>query len=543
MIPADLQDTLDHIDEALAAGNPSAAVAAAQAVADSVAVVGSLEVLAELVSELAARLEGTWTRLPAGHREVMAACFERVDSLCDGDAERVRSFADLVSPTTDLDLPWQSLRLEQRAIGFLYNFAPFADTGASVASKRLRNFGARMDVVSCSSLGRKEIDRTPLRVSGPWLGQTTALPLAPSWATWDAQLAWIRRAVDRAEEMEAEGEPYGLIYSRAMWIPSHYAGLAYKLRHQEKRWVAEYSDPVALDVEGLPRAEVPPKDNEFFDDLCAQFEELYGELPESEKGAFRMAELLPYAFADEILFTNDLQRDTMLSHIYIGALRERVATHSTVSNHPRLPREYYRPYQLSGVTPQTINIGYFGQFYATRGLGDLTKAMRMLPDDLRPLVKLHVFTGYVPAANGGHKPKNMGFRQFNDAVNKTMAALGDADLGGQVALHPTLRFMDFLGALDQFDYLIVNDAHSGEHHAVNPYLPSKYSDYSGSTSNIWSMCEPGSSLDQRPATVKTRLGEVEQVRRFLLQLVRRFQSTGERTLAWYLDSEVETTHG
>lgn len=543
MIPGDLNRVLDGIDDALAVGSAAEAVQLAARAPGLIAGVDSTDELAELLREFSLRVESAWSRLPAGHREVAAAFLGRADELCEGDVAGVRQFADAVSPHTDLDLPWQSIRLPERGIAFLYNFAPFADTGASVASKRIRNFGVRMDAVSCSSLGRKEIDRTPLRVSGPWLGQTVALPLAPSWATWDAQLPWILRAVETAEVLEKDGQPYDLVYSRAMWIPSHYAGLLYKLRHPHKRWVAEYSDPVSLDVQGLPRAEAPPQNDELFDSLCARFEGEYGSLAAEERGAFRMAELLPYAYADEILFTNDLQRDTMLSHIHHDALRARVASHSSVSNHPRLPRQYYRGKELDGVGPQVINIGYFGQFYATRGLGDLTRAMRMLPQELRELVKLHVFTGFVPAANGGQKPKNMGTRQFNDAVAKTLAALGDADLGDQVALHPTLDFMDFLGALDQFDYLIVNDAQSGEHHAVNPYLPSKYADYSGSLGKIWSMCEPGSSLDLRPATVKTRLGDVDQARRFLLQLTRRFQATGQRTLGWHLDKEVEVSRG
>ena len=75
---------------------------------------------------------------------------------------------------------------------------------------------------------------------------------------------------------------------------------------------------------------------------------------------------------------------------------------STVSHHPVLPRPFYRMCEASPqVGPEHLNVAYFGEFYSSRGLIEVTSAMRTLPDGLRERVRLHVFTNYVPATEGG----------------------------------------------------------------------------------------------------------------------------------------------
>lgn len=480
----------------------------------------TLDQLQSCVLTLVHHIDSSWAAVPAGYSELLNTLFDIVNRVIREDPEVYRAFIDPITSQTDLNLPWHRLDLPRRGVAVLYNFVPFADTGASVASKRLRQFGGAVDVLSCSSIGKKATDFTPYRISRPYVREAVTLPIGPAWGSWAPQYKFIQMALEEIVRNEAEGTAYDFIYTRAMWVPSHYVGALKKLQTPEIEWIAEFSDPLSLDVEGLPRAEHPPKNHEVFDELVEAFEREYGVVDESQRGIFRMAELLSYAFADRIIFTNDLQMQTMLNHVDHVALRERIIRHAQVSNHPTLPREYYKASDIElKLDPQFIHLGYFGQFYATRGLGDITRAIRMLPEHLADRIRLHVFTTYVPEEAGGSRPVGMDRKLYESYVQRTVTALGSSGLDEQVELHPALPYLDFLGVLDDFDYLLVNDAKSGVHHAVNPYLPSKYSDYKGSKGKIWALCEEGSCLDQSPVQVKTQLGDTNAVRRFLIDVL------------------------
>lgn len=477
----------------------------------------SLQQLEDMTICLVRHIQERWSAIPAGYSDLINLIFDGVNTAIQGDVEAYRNFADKISPATDLNLPWPRINLPRRGIAVLYNFVPFADTGASVASKRLRQIGGRVDVFSCSSIGKKATDFTPYRISRPYVHEAVTLPVGPAWGSWEPQYKFIKMTLDEIDRRESLGTEFDFIYTRAMWVPSHYAGAIKKLADPKIEWISEFSDPLSLDVEGLPRAEHPPKNHQEFDRLVEAFEREYGQVPTAQRGIFRMAELLSFAFADRIIFTNDLQKQTMIEHIEQLELRQRVERYAEVSNHPTLPRAYYDVSDIPlNLDPEFLHLGYFGQFYATRGLGDITRAMRMLPQAVTKRIKLHVFTTYVPESSGASRPVGMDRKLYDGYVQRTMDALGSSGLDAQVELHPALPYLDFLGVLDEFDYVLVNDAKSGEHHSVNPYLPSKYGDYKGSSAKIWALCEEGSCLQRSSAHVKTPLGDVNAVRQFLI---------------------------
>ena len=76
-----------------------------------------------------------------------------------------------------------------------------------------------------------------------------------------------------------------------------------------------------------------------------------------------------------------------------------------------------------------------------------------------------------------------------------------------------------MATTEKLDYLIVNDAVSGDHHSVNPYLPSKWSDYAGSSAKSWGFVEDGSILSQKPVDVKTPVGDAYEAREVLWNMV------------------------
>ena len=517
------EELLDQIDSALDNGNLTD-IPTSDVIERSLSSCHSkddLDRIAELCIYLAKRIDHLYKVIPPGYLEFFNELFDAADELIAGDSALYRGFADDISTSAKLDFPWERIALQKRGVAVLYNFAPFADTGASVASKRLRQMASKVDVVSCSSLGKKAIDSTPFQISNPYIDSHTVMPIGPAWGSWRPQADFIHMALRKIEQMRGTGRKYEFIYTRAMWVPSHYVGAIQKLKQPQIEWIAEFSDPLSLDVNGRLRAEHPPEDDPTFDNLVTELQLKFGDIPKDEQGIFRMAELLPYAFADEIVFTNELQRITMLNRISNDVLRERVVARSVVSNHPTLPLQYYKSLETLSLplSAEDINLGYFGDFYASRGLQDVTRAMRMLPDRLLNRLKLHVFTTFVPEHEGGVRPIGMKRDLYEKYVARTLRALGDSGLEDNVVLHPSLPYMEFLSVLERFDYLIVNDAESGSGHEVNPYLPSKYGDYKGSSSRIWALCEANSCLDISDAHVKTRLGDVNQARAFLYDVL------------------------
>lgn len=457
---------------------------------------------------------GTYTAVESGLYEEIRKYRSRLTK-----SEKVR-FNDLLATAPNLEVDWAQLMDEPNALAVLYNFSPYTDTGAVVASKRIRASGDTYDVIACSFAHRKKIDSTIERIAAPYVHSKQFLPMVPSWATWSAFKAYAIKASRIAQNKIDAGQTYDYLYTRAMWAPSHYAGVLLKKANPELRWVAEFSDPLSLDVEGLPRGGAPLEDG-FVTGLIEPIEREFGAVPDTERTIFALAELIAYAHADEIVFTNDHQKTTMLGHIYSETLRQHVEEKSVVSNHPTLPAEFYEAEQVNySVDRSRVNLAYFGEFYATRGLTEITTAIRMLPKQYRDKVHLHVFTNYIPVSGSGSRPRGMSAKAYNDLVDRAINGVGAHGIEDQVTLNGSLPYLKFLGITKKFDYLLVNDARSGEHHEVNPYLPSKWSDYAGSSSKSWAFVENGSSLSLKPATVHTALGDIQAITDELIRIIK-----------------------
>ena len=438
-------------------------------------------------------------------------------------------YSDYIQLHCPSGFPWHSAQPRPTALALLYNFSPFQDTGATVASKRLRNFSRTFDVVACSFLHKKKQDPTIERIAEPYVASKYFLPLSASWATWEPFKAFAVRASDIADRMHRLAA-YEMVYSRAMWAPSIYAGYLFKQRNPDVEWVAEFSDPLSLDVEGLPRGTAVPEDD-VSTAMTAALKAAYPDLRSAEFSVFSLAECLAYAFADKIIFTNSNQKLTMLEHLPSSALRDRVDSIGEVSNHPTLPRNYYEM-EVASLEPDStkLNLGYFGEFYSSRSIREVTSAIRTLPPHVGEKVHLHVFTNYIPASEGNRRPRNFSKRQYDELVQRAYEGVGAKGVENQVTFNASLPYLKFLATTEKLDYLIVNDAVSGAHHAVNPYLPSKWSDYAGSSANSWGFVEDGSILSGKPVDVKTPVGNAYEAREMLWDMVlQKFPDLAEET--------------
>ncbi|MGZ1490425.1 hypothetical protein [Brevibacterium sediminis] len=436
-----------------------------------------------------------------------------------GGTVRQRLCDVLTFSGADFDFPWPLIRGAAESLAILYNFAPFQDTGSTVASKRLRAFAESFDVISCSFLQHKKQDPTVDAISRPYVCSKELLPLSPSWATWGPFRAFATRAARSASARINNGARYRRLYTRAMWAPSLYAGIQVKLDHPELFWTAEFSDPLSLDVEGSQRGGPIARDD-FSIPLIERLESDFGPLSEADLTILRFAELLVYGYADGIVFTNAHQKMIMIETIEQPELRERVERISTVAHHPTLSSGYYEIETTDySVDDNHIHLGYFGEFYTARGITEITDALRALPEHIRDRVRLHIFTNYIPEAAGGTKPASFSRKQFDLLVNRTLEGVGATDLDENIVFNNSLPFLQFLAVSQALDYLIVTDASSGAGHPINPYLPSKWSDYKGSTAKVWALVEEGSVLSSMDLDVRSPIGDAHAARSVLWSLV------------------------
>ncbi|MDR1768732.1 MAG: hypothetical protein LBR32_09965 [Propionibacteriaceae bacterium] len=368
-----------------------------------------------------------------------------------------------------------------------YAFAPFMDTAGIVATKRMMAKGAPFDAVSHSVRAHVKQDAGLLGLVQDTLGHLyrTLGPADPADTPGVDEFA--RQSMLAIQpRLDARG-PYRQLYSRAQWPASNVVAALVKARFPQTFWQAEFSDPLLLNMVGEERqADRAPI-------ACAAEIDAAirrAGLPvTTSQNYFEWVEDIAFALADEIVFTNPNQRDFMLSRLERSRseLAARGRELARVSEHPTLPAAYYRmrraPIKLP---PGRTNIGYFGNFYATRSADDLLGPLSRLAPAARRRLALHIFT---------EKPKR---------VRETLA---EAGLDDCVFAARALPYFEFLNACTRMDWLVMADAHVRGVYPLNPYLPSKWSDYRGSGTKVWAMTEDGSILSGKPLDAATPLGD------------------------------------
>ncbi|MET9022923.1 glycosyltransferase [Actinopolymorpha sp. NPDC004070] len=383
-----------------------------------------------------------------------------------------------------------------RALAVAYCFAPYNDTSAVVMAKRVRERGDIVDAVFNAMDGNREQDPSIRRISGPYVENEIATDTPTYFSHWGAIEAYCTAGLERVVELEREKGPYERVYSRAMWPASHFLAAAYKLHNPAATWTAEFSDPAARDVQGQPRIS-PLGDSELLTRAAERIRQLGLPVLESDN-VLDWCEYLAYALADRLVFTNPNQLDYMLSYTPVPQIVATVREKAVISAHPTLPPAFYAMAgQTYALEPGIAHVGYFGNFYATRGLGDVLTALAGLDPATRERIRLHVFTGKA------------------DALRAHVTELGITEL---VRINPYVRYLAFLNLASKFDCLVVNDALTSDTHARNPYLPSKWSDYAGSGRPVWGLVEECSPMSTRPLDHLSPVGDVSAAQDVLRKL-------------------------
>ncbi|NKG20591.1 glycosyltransferase [Paeniglutamicibacter terrestris] len=413
------------------------------------------------------------------------------------NAEDYTSVIDQLIAMKIPSFPWASLQENPKKLVIAYNFAPFSDTGAAVASKRIRSGAESVDVISNDMSNVRSTNEENSLLSSPYVRWHHEVKSNAYFASESGIESFIGSGLEVVKKWKGRGRTYESLYSRSMWPASHFLAAAIKIDDPKIAWTAEFSDPARVTTTGSFRSS-PISRQSFKDYFLHRGPTIYTSILEENPEVFNWSELLPYMFADRLIFTNQNQLTTMLGYAP-SKLIDTILAKSVIAPQPTLPRSYYELESSVYSFPENrVNIAYFGEFYNTRGLGEVIEALELLSDE---------------------ELQNISLSIFSSDLSPIRSTLPDR-LQRNILLNPKVNYFKFLNLLDQFDCLIVNDAFTADHHNLNPYLPSKLSDYLGSTSKIWGITEKGSIMSTERLDYQSEIGSAIDAKRCLGEIIR-----------------------
>jgi poly(ribitol-phosphate) beta-N-acetylglucosaminyltransferase len=371
-----------------------------------------------------------------------------------------------------------------------FNFPPYITASGNSMAKRISAWGEIVDVV-CNEMNREE-DPILNQLADEFIDCKMVVKSTPTFGIWYNIKEFTRQGMMEIQKMvEMKGE-YESLYSRSMFPASHFLAFEYKMEHPQVKWSAEFSDPVIYDSNGQIR-ESHIDDPEYMERIYTLIKDKGYPLPETDN-LFLLAEYLPYLFADEVVFTNENQKRYMLDKFPIPEIRSLVEEKYSIASQP-VPRERFYQIKKSNYPLEDgyVHLAYFGAFYQSRNMNDVFFALYSLDESIRKRCKIHFFTSDVK-----------GYQYLIECV----------PVQDNLKINPYVGFFEFLNLSTRFDCLIVNDILSNEGE-INPYLPSKISDYQGSGTDIWVIYEEGSALSRCDVKYRSKLQDSTSTRQAL----------------------------
>src|SRR5699024_4856350 len=266
-----------------------------------------------------------------------------------------------------------------------YCFAPFADTSASIVVKRILEEQKVVDVVSNNMNPIRSKDSSFKKVVEPYLSQTKSSNSKPSFSSF----YYLSEYIDDSFEFFCKNfAKYTKVYSRAMFPISHFPPMFMKLLNPNLYWKAEFSDPLLIDIESNERVSIIKNEK-----LMSYIKSgILGSFTQYiDDNLFNLAELIPFALADELVFTNENQLHFMIQR-FPQNLRDKIRAKSTILRHPTVNQKYYNLIDSNyNLDEEFINVAYFGNFYSRRDVKELVILKNKLENESKNFYKFHIF--------------------------------------------------------------------------------------------------------------------------------------------------------
>lgn len=381
------------------------------------------------------------------------------------------------------------------SLAIIYTFCPYVDTSGNVFAKRIqKEIKENITIITNKFVSNPPIDNSLMELISPYLHKRLEMQATFTYRDWNHFKDFIDQAYDTYLNEIKEGYIFDKLYSRSMSVVTHLVAYKIKIHNPNIKWIAEFSDPIIKEVDGNERnVDIPLswlKENNILDRTKAF---------DNNQNLFFISELLVYLFADEIIFTNDLQKKYMLHYLneksfnynQNHALLKKIHSRCSVKPHPTLTSEFYQKRNSKvDVNKEFLNIGYFGNFNINRGLSEFISSWIKLKSYEKNQIRLYIFT--------------------NMKADKIYASIPE-EIRDYVYLEKALSYLDFLGTLNSFDFVLSLDTQVSQLLGINPFLPSKISDYLGADTQILALLEKGSPTDllESSKITKQYLGEVD----------------------------------
>lgn len=364
-------------------------------------------------------------------------------------------------------------------------FPPSRDVAGMVLAKRYILEGKKFDVIQSASKG--DCDWEFKSLLDEYINEQILIDVDCSPNFTECIFEFVDKSMHELDKRPS----YKKISTRVWKIANSFLALEYKFRHPEVYWQAEFSDPIIYDIYNKKRV---AKDNKRIDDE-AYIDKLNQFILDlnSRKGrdfktveksvdVYFLVEYITFLFADEIVFTNENQRDFMLKS-FPDDVKDFVLHKSVIKPHPILPNEYYTIKDCKeNLDSSMINIAYFGNIYSKRHFEVIYHAFEVLNHKFKSKLQFYFYLNDKPL------------------VERLIEGL---EISDNIHLKDTVDHLDYLNLTTKFDVLIVNDLITSDCFEANPYLPSKLSEYLGSGSDIWAIYEKGSTLEKADVKYKS----------------------------------------
>src|SRR5699024_3217114 len=350
---------------------------------------------------------------------------------------------NLIKFKQDEFYPYQQVNKDlAKTLYISYCFPPFVDTSGVVMAKRINQGKQPVDVVVNDMTDVRAMNPSLEVIANPYIDTKYMINTVSSFSNAN----YIKSFVDKVKK-RVELYKYNQIYSRALWPGSHMAAFEFKEENNNIKWIAEFSDPILFDIKNQER-----KAGYF---SAKEVKRLKKKVPRNfekyvNNNLFNMCEVLPFIFADEIVFTNINQQSVMLER-FSEEFQNMVYKKSVISKHPSLDEYYYDiDKHYVSLDQSEYNIGYFGNFYETRSASDIINIAKTVKD-ANIKAKLYIFT--------------------ND-TSKVRSQVITQNVSDIVQVNTYLKYFEFLNVSKEFDCLILSDANTKDYMKKNPYLAS-----------------------------------------------------------------------
>ena len=385
-----------------------------------------------------------------------------------------------------------------RKLVISFKFPPDKDISGIVVAKRIIKEGSVVDVLQ----NAQDDESYNFDEINDFINERLYVSVDSERDSVECISSFINQGLELIEDRE-----YKEIYSRSWYMSNHYLAMEYKFRHPDSFWTAEFSDPVLLNMKGQIKTHKLSviDDKEYIDKLNLRIDKYNAahstdfDRLENPNNTFFIAEYLTFLFADEIIFTNENQREIMLA-THDEKVKMLAFEKSQIIPHPTLDSKYYQLAETSFELKEgDINLAYFGNsYYASRHFEPLFFAFESLKHKYKDRIKFHLFIN-------------------QDEYIGTL--IDDLDFKDNIIISDPLDYFEFLNATLKFDVLVINDTLTEGLFPVNPYLPSKLSDYLGSSRDIWAIYEKNSTLSKLDVKYKSIMTDYRQSREVLLDIL------------------------